>query len=274
MRDVLAELNADDIEHPSVSLTHESAWCLGAYQGGLLVWENLDAGEPRHMNNISREQVLSLWLKLADGRLDEIEAEPWLPGYEDAASMTDSSIWIWNRGQNDPLAISDVALYTRLSETIAWCAGVIDEADLDASMRSPDLYPGILHHGRDDVVCDVGLLRHRMLRAPATSPTNSIPNLNSGRLLCYFPDADICCGAAELESDGFFDLCNTPPWDTWIGYFSDGIDENSSYDNYLLAYVPEQLVPLAAAGIVVNTEECIMWLDDTDVKIRSRFGNA
>jgi len=84
MREVLAELNAEDIEHQSVSLTHESEWCLGAYPGGLLVWENLEAGEPRHMNNVTRERVLALWLKLAEGRLDEIEAEPWLPGYEDA----------------------------------------------------------------------------------------------------------------------------------------------------------------------------------------------
>jgi hypothetical protein len=35
------------------------------------------------MNNVSRDRVLELWLKLAAGRLDEIESEPWLPGYYD-----------------------------------------------------------------------------------------------------------------------------------------------------------------------------------------------
>jgi hypothetical protein len=80
MREVLAELDADDIEHQSVSLTPESEWCLGAYPGGLLVWENLETGAPRHMNNVSRAHALSLWLKLAEGRLDEIEAEAWQPG--------------------------------------------------------------------------------------------------------------------------------------------------------------------------------------------------
>ena len=83
MREILAELDAEDIEHTSVSLTHESEWCLGAYPGGLVVWENLEEGEPRHMNHASREQVLNLWLKLAHGRIEEIESEPWLPGYED-----------------------------------------------------------------------------------------------------------------------------------------------------------------------------------------------
>lgn len=32
------------------------------------------------MNGVSRERVLALWLKLAQGQLDDIEAEPWLPG--------------------------------------------------------------------------------------------------------------------------------------------------------------------------------------------------
>ena len=86
MGEVLTELDAHDIEHPSVALTHESEWCLGAYPGGLLVWENLEADDPpRHMNGVSRERVLELWVKLSQGRLAEVEAEPWLPGYDDPA---------------------------------------------------------------------------------------------------------------------------------------------------------------------------------------------
>ncbi|MDA1053472.1 MAG: hypothetical protein O3C40_23735 [Planctomycetota bacterium] len=80
MRAILAELDANDDEHPDVALSHESEWCLSAYPSGLLVWENLEQGEPRHMNGIPRERVLALWLKLAQGQLDDIEAEPWLPG--------------------------------------------------------------------------------------------------------------------------------------------------------------------------------------------------
>ena len=43
-------------------------------------------------------------------------------------------------------------------------------------------------------------------------------------MFVHFPDADLCDGAAELASDGFFDGHNTPPWDTWVGYFRDGVD--------------------------------------------------
>jgi hypothetical protein len=86
MREVLSELDSDDDEHLSVSVTHESEWCLGAYPGGLLVWENVESREirPRHLNNVSRERVLELWVKLSEGRRDEVEKEPWLPGYYDA----------------------------------------------------------------------------------------------------------------------------------------------------------------------------------------------
>lgn len=78
--EILAELDAEDDEHPSVSLTHESEWCLGAYRGGLLVWENLEGDEPRHMDGVPRERVFEMWVRLSQGRLAEIEQEPWLPG--------------------------------------------------------------------------------------------------------------------------------------------------------------------------------------------------
>ena len=86
LREILTQLDADDPEHPSVSLTHETEWSLGAYPCGLLVWENLEAGEPRHMNGVSRERVLELWVQLSHGRIADIEAEPWLPGSEDLPS--------------------------------------------------------------------------------------------------------------------------------------------------------------------------------------------
>ena len=185
--------------------------------------------------------------------------------------MIQSPIKIWRRGQNDPLAIPDAVLYWRLADAIAWCSGVLADNSVGPAMRSPALQPQILHDGRDDVVCHVGFTRHRIVGLTRNTRTTSMPNLVGGRLLCYFPDATLCDGAAEQESDGFFDVYNSPPWDTWIGYFCDGTDSNIACNNYLLAYVPKELVLLAADGILVNPEECIRWLEDTDVKLRSRI---
>ncbi len=82
MREILTALDVDDPEHPDASLTHESGWSLAAFGSGLVIWEapELDA-LARHMRGVSRERVLELWLTLARGAIDEIESEPWRPGY-------------------------------------------------------------------------------------------------------------------------------------------------------------------------------------------------
>lgn len=89
--------------------------------------------------------------------------------------------------------------------------------------------------------------------------------------MVYFPDGDLCDGAAEQETEGFFDVFNVPPWETWVGYFEESPGHRSSYGSYLLAYVPSALVSLADAGMLMNPEECILWLSQTSVKVRARF---
>jgi hypothetical protein len=82
MREVLAELDGeDDDEHPDVSLTHESEWSMSAFPDGLVIWENPEVDIARHMLHLSRQKVLELWTKLADGQIADIEKEPWLAGY-------------------------------------------------------------------------------------------------------------------------------------------------------------------------------------------------
>jgi hypothetical protein len=73
----------DDIEHTDVSVTHESDWCVAAYRGNVVTLENLEDLdiEPRHMHLQSRAQVLSLFESMALGKLDEVFAQPWKPGY-------------------------------------------------------------------------------------------------------------------------------------------------------------------------------------------------
>jgi hypothetical protein len=82
MREILADLAVRDEEHPDVWLTHESTgWTLSAYSGGNVVWQNLDAGGPRHMRDVSCERVFDLWIKLSYGEIEAVEQEPWQPGY-------------------------------------------------------------------------------------------------------------------------------------------------------------------------------------------------
>lgn len=166
---------------------------------------------------------------------------------------------IWERNQVDALTIADDVLYTRLAETIAWTTGVLRRDDFRPSMRYADLHWRLLHDGRDDAICEVGGARQFAAIETTTELVKTCPELGGGRLMIYFPDRGLCDGAAEQETDGFFDVFNVPPWETWVGYFKDPPGHCGSDDSYLLAYVPAALVELADAGMLVNPEECILW---------------
>lgn len=174
---------------------------------------------------------------------------------------------IWSRGQLDAFSIPDTILFSRLADTIAWCNQLLT----NAAMRSKELSPRLLHEGRDDIVCSLGSSRHWRVREMHHHPATSFPDLRGGRLMVYFPDGDLSDGAAEQETDGFFDVYNTPPWDTWVSYFNNRRPELHGCDRYLLAYIPQQFVQWVDNGIIVNPEECILWLADADVKLRSRL---
>jgi len=83
--ELLRELdhNPNDREHPSISVVHESDWAVAVYANGLVTLENvvdLEA-EPRHLNIEKRTDARPLLTALAQGRLDEVFAAPWKPGY-------------------------------------------------------------------------------------------------------------------------------------------------------------------------------------------------
>lgn len=77
----------EDLEHPSVSVVHDSDWAVAAYTDGLVTLEHLEDFEiePRHLSNQEREAARRLLATLAAGRLDEVFAHPWQPGYGDSA---------------------------------------------------------------------------------------------------------------------------------------------------------------------------------------------
>jgi hypothetical protein len=77
-------------------------------------------------------------------------------------------------------------------------------------------------------------------------------SLAGGKLLLYAPDENLFDGAAECQSNGFFDVNNTPPWDCWVIYSHP----------YLVSWIPPALRKIAQAGIDVNPEECIFWADN------------
>lgn len=154
----------------------------------------------------------------------------------------------------------------RLAETVAWCCDRAAASYPKHSLRYDSLCPGILSATRADAVLTVLYYREGWLQQRKIKPVINDRELRQGRLLCYFPDADLADGAAEVASDGFFDLQNVPPWDTWVGLYQSDLRE-ASLKIYLISYVPEVFLQQAARGVEVNPEQCIMWLYDADTPI-------
>jgi hypothetical protein len=153
-------------------------------------------------------------------------------------------------------------LQRSIDEAAAWCARFLDRGAIGACLRRPELAPSTLWRDRWDAVDQVTGQRANDVRRLGLRRKGA-----RGRLLVYFPDADLCDGAAPAASDDFFDVHNAPPWGTWVGYFEDG-GADRSYGAYLLAWVPEAVIGEADAGIGVNPEECIAWLDGAAVRLR------
>src|SRR5262249_18335876 len=93
-------------------------------------------------------------------------------------------------------------------------------------------------------------------------PVPPAADLAGGRLLIYEPGSNLCDGAAAVETEGFFDGDNMPPWDTgfWVGDKRvRGRHRRPRPYTHLLGWVPPRFLDAADDGIKVNPEQCIYW---------------
>lgn len=144
-----------------------------------------------------------------------------------------------------------------LAETIVWCSQRPPSARPADALWSAELRPAVdsLSGLNEGLIQPVIEQRRRLLHANDHTPAS---NLAGGRLLVYEPDDNLFDGAAQMASDGFFDVDNVPPWDTWLGY----IYEEQFKRVCLLSWVPPVFLALADDGIEANPELCIRWAVD------------
>lgn len=156
-------------------------------------------------------------------------------------------------------------ILTRLAETIAWCVPRVNQDEPRTCLRSPALRPHPLERNRKAVVGSVAVSRYMGLKHPKKCRASDLAN---GRLLIYEPDINLAHGLEEGETNGYVDIDNIPPWDTWVAYIYEG------ESNYLLSWVPPQFVALVTSGIQVSPEECFRWLDRTEFKLKATLGEG
>lgn len=119
-------------------------------------------------------------------------------------------------------------------------------------LRSPELQPSASLSGAENP----GFIVQSVISRRATL-VSGLTHMQigayraEGRLMSYWPEENLACGGAQYASVGFFDVDNTPPWDTWVAFSGD----------VLLSWVPGELVDLASKGIEANPEACITWYE-------------
>ncbi len=151
-------------------------------------------------------------------------------------------------------------LLLRLTEVIDWCAPRASLtapellADPKRFLRTPGLAPDPLAGDRRRVVASVARARQAALKWPGRRQAG---HLAGGRLLAFAPDDNLADGAAEVETNGYLDSDNVPPWDTWIAYLYE-----SKPRQYVVSWVPPNFVDSVTRGIEVNPEGCIWWADE------------
>jgi hypothetical protein len=136
----------------------------------------------------------------------------------------------------------------RLLEKIRMASGPVEKG-LRSDRLRPKFPSGRCPTDNDwaQSVCEVLATRSQIFRSE--SPVVDLAFAEGGRLLLYFPQENLACGAAQVSSGGFYDADNVPPWDLWVAYA----------DRAVWSWVPPALIEVAQLGIDANPEQCIQW---------------
>ena len=178
-------------------------------------------------------------------------------------------------------------LERRIAETAAWCRPRASLADPMKSLRSEQLAPpadiwddgpshpletfnarflaqAVARHGRVEDICKK---RSEMLQEPRLAPNS--PSPKDGQIFIVDVSQSMNDGLAEWHTDGFFDVFNVPPWDTWLAYIVETKPNpppvgggHLDFMEFLLFWAPAKFVPLAEAGRGCNAEACILRAND------------
>ncbi len=171
----------------------------------------------------------------------------------------------------------DINLFQkRLAQTIAWCSSRVGRGEIATSLRSHSLRPpgwGVasqLNLPWDKIVTAIAEERGSRLRSDELAT-----DITEGRLLISTSIIDsVADGASEVESEGFLDGEDLPPWDTWLCYLP-GDPSDTEYPNgYLVSWVPPEFIELVQLGIEVNCVDCLRWAEDEDTAFTRQLRSA
>ena len=107
------------------------------------------------------------------------------------------------------------------------------------------------------LVDEVATKQARLLAGILSRPV--LGDLMGGKLLVYGPMSSLAEGHVAQVTRGFFDLDESPPWDTWI-WLQTGPSTAKTEETLLVCWVPPELIDLVQAGMDVQSAGWVRWL--------------
>ncbi|MDB5115311.1 MAG: hypothetical protein JWQ79_803 [Mucilaginibacter sp.] len=89
-----------------------------------------------------------------------------------------------------------------------------------------------------------------------------------GKILIAGIDETVTDGASAEVSNGFIDIYDCPPIDTWF-YIS-----NNKNGRIFFSWIPEKYSNLVDEGIAVNCVECFYWYDNNSSAIKDWYSDT
>jgi hypothetical protein len=102
----------------------------------------------------------------------------------------------------------------------------------------------------------IGIFKRQLAFKKALSDKLTHNDIYKGKILVVEYGENIPDGAAEPETDGFFDEWDIPPIDTW--FYN---DYSVARGGILLAWIPERFVELADKAIEVQVLNILNWFE-------------
>lgn len=159
-------------------------------------------------------------------------------------------------------------IHRRILETHTWCLTYLDMSNLKNSLRSRALRPkkDFWHYStkNDDRAHLVDKLTEKRANKLRKDNVKLVDSSGvSGRILCFYPSLSLQDAVVALTSCGYISPDDNPPWDTWLLYSEEDLENYHSEKEYscLLSWVPDEAVGLVHEAILEDTYGCLVWAE-------------
>jgi hypothetical protein len=152
----------------------------------------------------------------------------------------------------------DETFHHGLSITKLWCKTQLGNGALTNTLRPLELNPHI-----DIRDYNVSILKKKeeitrlnLIKADLFENQELTLSDIHGKILVFYPELSLNDGLMCIESEGFIDENDCPPWATWF-YYSPEIDDDGSM---LYCWIPQAFISIVDNAIESDAYSCLRWL--------------